>query len=39
MIFAEAAASGMTVFDMEPKGKAAQEIINLVDEILVLLQT
>tara|TARA_B100001996_G_C18550533_1_gene550635 strand:+ start:292 stop:897 length:606 start_codon:yes stop_codon:yes gene_type:complete len=28
VIFAEAAGSGMTVFDIEPGGKAAQEIIN-----------
>ena len=38
VVFAEAAASGMTVFDVEPKGKAAQEIINLVDEILIFIQ-
>ncbi len=36
VIFAEAAASGLTVFDMEPEGKAAQEIIRLVDELLEL---
>jgi chromosome partitioning protein len=36
VIFAEAAASGMTVFDIEPEGKAAQEIVSLVDEILTL---
>ena len=36
VIFAKSAASGMTVFDMEPEGKAAQEIINLVDELLHL---
>ena len=34
VIFAEAAASGKTVFDIEPDGKAANEIIALVDEIL-----
>lgn len=33
VIFAEAAASGKTVFDVEPEGKAAQEIINLVNDI------
>lgn len=37
IIFAESAASGMTIFDMDPQGKAAQEIKNLVDEILELL--
>jgi chromosome partitioning protein len=37
VIFAESAASGMTVFDMEPEGKAAQEITNLVNEILIFL--
>ena len=36
VIFAEAAASGKTVFDTEPDGKAANEIIALVDEILKL---
>ena len=36
VIFAEAAASGKTVFDIEPEGKAANEIIALVDEILKL---
>jgi chromosome partitioning protein len=36
VIFAEAAASGKTVFDLEPDGKAANEIINLVTEILEL---
>lgn len=36
VIFAEAAASGKTVFDIEPDGKAASEIISLVDEILKL---
>jgi len=35
VIFAESAASGMTVFDMEPEGKAAQEIVSLVNEILI----
>lgn len=39
VIFAESAASGMTVFDMEPEGKAAQEITNLVNEILIFLTT
>lgn len=34
VIFAETAASGKTVFDLEPEGKAAGEIICLVDEIL-----
>ena len=37
VIFAESAASGMTVFDMEPEGKAAQEVTNLVSEILIFL--
>lgn len=36
VIFAEVAASGKTVFDIEPEGKAAYEIIFLVDEILRL---
>ncbi len=36
VIFAESAASGMTVFDMEPEGKASQEIVNLTNEILNL---
>ena len=36
VIFAEAAASGKTVFDIEPEGKAASEVITLVDEILEL---
>ena len=36
VIFAEAAGSGKTVFDIEPEGKAANEIIALVDEILKL---
>jgi chromosome partitioning protein len=36
VIFAEAAASGKTVFDVEPEGKAASEVISLVDEILKL---
>jgi len=34
VIFAEAAASGLTVMDIEPEGKAAEEINNLVKEIL-----
>lgn len=34
VIFAEAAASGKTVFDIEPEGKAAEETKLLVDEIL-----
>lgn len=34
VIFAEAAACGKTVFDIEPDGKGAGEIISLVDEIL-----
>lgn len=34
VIFAEAAASGKTVFDIEPDGKAANEINNLVNELL-----
>lgn len=34
VIFAEAAAKGKTIFDLEPEGKAASEIISLVDEIL-----
>jgi len=34
VIFAEAAALGKTVFDVEPEGKAAFEISALVDEIL-----
>jgi len=36
VIFAEAAATGKTVFDIEPEGKAASEVISLVDEILQL---
>lgn len=36
VIFAEAAASGKTVFDIEPDGKAANEITSLVNEILKL---
>lgn len=36
VIFAEAAASGKTVFDLEPDGKAASEISSLVNEILRL---
>jgi chromosome partitioning protein len=36
VIFAEAAASGKTVFDVEPEGKAASEVVSLVDEILEL---
>jgi chromosome partitioning protein len=36
VIFAESAAAGLTVFDMEPEGKAAQEIINFVDELLAV---
>lgn len=34
VIFAESAASGKTVFDLEPEGKAALEVVNLVNEIL-----
>ena len=34
VIYAEAAASGYTVFDLEPEGKAAEEIKHLVDDIL-----
>ena len=34
VIFAEAAGSGKTVFDIEPEGKAGNEIISLVNEIL-----
>jgi chromosome partitioning protein len=33
VLFAEAAVNGMTVYDLEPEGKAAQEISKLVDEI------
>lgn len=36
VIFAEAAASGKTVFDLEPESKAADEIQKLVDELLSL---
>lgn len=36
VIFAEAAAVGKTVFDIEPESKAANEIICLVDELLKL---
>lgn len=36
VLFAEAAASGLTVFDLEPEGKAAEEINSLVKEILKL---
>jgi chromosome partitioning protein len=36
VIFAEAAGSGKTVFDVEAEGKAANEIIALVNEILML---
>ena len=34
VIFAEAAASGKTVFDLDPESKASEEIRNLVDEII-----
>ena len=34
VIFAEAVGSGKTVFDIEPEGKASNEIISLVSEIL-----
>lgn len=34
VIFAEAAASGKTVFDLEPESKASEEIENLVNEII-----
>lgn len=34
VIFAETAATGKTVFDIEPEGKAANEITSLVNEIL-----
>lgn len=36
VIFAESASRGLTVFDVEPEGKAVKEIINLVDEIVKL---
>jgi chromosome partitioning protein len=36
VIFAEAAASGKTIFDVDSDGKAANEVINLVNEILKL---
>lgn len=36
IIFAESAASGQTVFDMEPEGKAAQEVLAMVNEIFML---
>jgi chromosome partitioning protein len=35
VMFAEAAASGQTVFDFEPDGKAAEEIEKLVEELLI----
>lgn len=35
VIYAETAASGLTVFDLEPEGKAAQEVISLVNEIIM----
>lgn len=34
VIFAEAAASGKTVFDLDPESKASEEIRSLVDEII-----
>ena len=34
VIFAESAATGKTIFDVEPEGKAASEISLLVDELL-----
>lgn len=34
VIFAEAAASGKTVFDLEPESKASEEIEKLVNEII-----
>ena len=37
IIFAETAASGLTVFDMEPEGKAAQEIGAVVEEVATLM--
>ena len=36
VIFAESAANGKTVFDIDPDGKAGSEISTLVDEILAL---
>ncbi len=39
VIFAEAAASGKTILDVDSDGKAANEIINLVNEILKLGET
>jgi len=36
VIFAEAAASGKTVFDLEPEGKAASEIESLVTELIAM---
>ncbi len=36
VIFAEAAASGKTIFDVDSDGKAANEVISLVNEILKL---
>jgi chromosome partitioning protein len=37
VIFAETAATGLTVFDMEPEGKAAQEIEAVANEISLLM--
>lgn len=34
VLFAEAAASGLTVIDLDPEGKASEEVANLVNEIL-----
>ncbi len=38
VVFAEAAGAGMTVFELDQKGKASQEIVNLVNEILTLIK-
>jgi chromosome partitioning protein len=34
VLFAEVVATGKTIFDVEPEGKAASEIVSLVDELL-----
>lgn len=34
VIFAEAAASGLTVFDLDPESKASEEIANITNELL-----
>lgn len=36
VIFAEAAATGKTVFDLDPEGKSSNEIKQLINEILVM---